>query len=366
VNKILVTDGAGNCGEHPSGALSSSKPLSGFKTALRCDETGAQPPLHLRMSSSPADESRRHAYPQQLPHPIAANLAKGDASTFQLPPPIWGSPALAQMAWEGQRNGNPGARRAIQKALDSGQGCQGLQKALEVGGGGQGSSWDGIQKTLGGSSDYSISLPSSPAPAGNQRRGVTSDESFDMPHQPHHRRSIAHCSWTTPPMVGPSSSLSLSPGGSESSSAGSGTFCVSAYGKDLVLSVSGSSPPDSHTCPRTLSHLPTHGMIAQACMRLRMRAPRCHSLTSHSLSFPRPALPSFYASVLALCLRGEVGSSTAIDRRFDLFCLSCFVWNDRWCRPLPAAPSTHRSRGSRQKFSKLLLYWLSMVNVPGR
>jgi hypothetical protein len=254
VNKILVTDGAGNCGEHP-GALISSKPLSGFKTALGSDETGAQAPLHPRMSSSPADESRRHAYPQQLPHAMAANPAKGDASTFQLPPPIWGSPALSQMTWEGQRNGNPGARRAIQKALDGGPGCQGMQKALEVGRGCQG--WDGIQKALGGGSDYSISLTSSPAPAANQRRGVTLGESFDMPRQLHHRTSIADRSWTTPPMVGPSSSLSLSPGGSENSSAGSGTFCVSAYGKDLVLSVSASGPRDFNTRPRTLSHLPT-------------------------------------------------------------------------------------------------------------
>lgn len=286
VNKFLVTDGAGNCGEHPPGAPISSKPLSGFKAALRHDETGAQAPMHPRMSPSPADESRRHAYPQQLPHPMTANPAKGDASTFQLPPPIWGSPGLSQMTWE-QRNGNPGARRAIQKALDDDQSCQGMQKALEAGRGGQG--WDGIQKALGGGSDdYSISLTSSPAPAANQRRGVTLDESFDMPQQLHHRPSIADRSWTTPPMVGPSSSLSLSPGGSENSSAGSGTFCVSAYGKDLVLSVSASSPPDFNTCPCTLSHLPTHGMIAHA----RMRALRCHSLTSHPLSFPRPVLPA--------------------------------------------------------------------------
>ena len=200
------------------------------------------------MSSTP--DAAKPPY-RTAPHPAA------DApSAFQLPPPIWGSPTaamtpptqssrqggrahvgdspsstLSRVTWQGQRNGSQGARRAL-------------------GSTGTAQGWDAIQKALGGAFTYSSSLASSPAPAADQRGGAGGrEESFEVSEEPLLRKSSADRSWASPPLVGPSSAVSRPP-----SEAGSDTFCVSAYGKDLVLSVSVSSPAHQHVHAHVQQH----------------------------------------------------------------------------------------------------------------
>lgn len=250
--------------------------LLDLQPALGDDEDPYSPQLN-RPASISSSAQPQDVHKQGLPPPMVSAVATSESSKFELPPPIWGSPTSCNQAspvapsdhmpillneqrvCSNTASAIPTADlyQAYRQAPHSAAAVsppeqrEYLQRwATDAGHAGDESGWDAIAKALSGEhrhdSSVSLSLQQQQLGAATHPRdssGHARGSAMKLARQqaaparadisPAHPRT--DISWASPPLMGCSASLSLSPGGR---SEVSDTCCVSAYGKDLILSVS--------------------------------------------------------------------------------------------------------------------------------